>query len=91
MEIKFSYLHFFDDLWFFLTGKGVFAGRDFSKEEFLLEYDGERISFQEGKNRLENYPDGIGSFLYLFNIKQKKCLYVSLCARSYNNHILLVF
>ena len=37
---------------FFLTGKGVFAGRDFSKGEFLLEYDGERISFQEGKKTI---------------------------------------
>ena len=90
MEVKFSYLHFFDDLCF-LTGKRVFAGRDFSKGKFLFEYDGERISFQEGKNRLENYPDGIGSFFYLFNFKQKKSWYVSFYARSHNNHIKLVF
>ena len=57
---------------FFSTGKGVFAGRDFGKGEFLLEYDGERISFKEGKNRLENYPDGIGSFLYLSTSNKRR-------------------
>ena len=35
MEVKFSYLHFFDDLCF-LTGKGVFAEEILLKENFSL-------------------------------------------------------
>ena len=54
------------------TGKGVFASRDFCEGEFLLEYDGEIISYLEGQRRMANYPERLGSFLYGFTFKKKK-------------------
>jgi hypothetical protein len=61
-----------------LTGKGVFAGRDFCEGEFLLEYDGELVSFEEGKRRFEKYPSNVGSFIFLFNFIGKKYWYVDI-------------
>nr|XP_022306025.1 uncharacterized protein LOC111112653 isoform X4 [Crassostrea virginica] len=55
-----------------IIGKGVFASRDFCEGEFLLEYDGEIISYLEGQRRMANYPERLGSFLYGFTFKKKK-------------------
>jgi histone-lysine N-methyltransferase SETD8 len=56
----------------YISGKGVFALRDFSKGEFLLEYDGELLSYKEGARRMKEYDENIGSFIYLFTFKDKK-------------------
>ena len=54
------------------SGKGVFALRNFAEGEFLLEYQGELISYKEGSRRMAEYPQHLGSFIYLFNYKNKK-------------------
>ncbi|XP_048750683.2 uncharacterized protein LOC125662490 [Ostrea edulis] len=61
-------VRFIDDV----IGKGVFALRDFSKGEFLLEYEGELLNFKEGSRRMKEYPQHLGSYIYLFNFKNKK-------------------
>uniref|UniRef100_A0A8W8NXV7 SET domain-containing protein n=1 Tax=Magallana gigas TaxID=29159 RepID=A0A8W8NXV7_MAGGI len=55
-----------------VIGKGVFALRDFSKGEFLLEYAGELLRFAEGRKRMKDYPLNLGSFIYLFSFKDKQ-------------------
>lgn len=60
----------------FLVGKGVFALRDFSKGEFLLEYAGELLRFAEGRKRMKDYPLNLGSYIYLFSFKDKQFWYV---------------
>nr|XP_034322321.1 N-lysine methyltransferase KMT5A-like [Crassostrea gigas] len=39
----------------------VFAIRDFSKGEFLLEYAGELLRFAEGRKRIKDYPLILGT------------------------------
>jgi SET domain-containing protein len=43
----------------FFVGKGVIAVKDYSKGEFILEYDGELISKAEGERKL--YASTVGS------------------------------
>lgn len=48
-------------------GYGVFANRDYGPSEFLLEYSGELLSIQEGKDRYSQYKASDGSFLFFYN------------------------
>ncbi|PIK59075.1 putative histone-lysine N-methyltransferase pr-set7-like [Apostichopus japonicus] len=56
-------------------GSGVFCEKRFKKGDFLLEYQGELISQEEGEHREANYPEDKGSFLYFFCHNGKtKCI-----------------
>ncbi|XP_062606599.1 uncharacterized protein LOC134268369 isoform X2 [Saccostrea cucullata] len=49
-----------------IIGKGVFAVKDFKEGEFVLEYDGEYITREDGKKREETYPLSLGSYIFFF-------------------------
>ena len=55
-------------------GRGVFATKTFNKEEFIVEYAGELISYQEAKKREKKYSEdsAIGCYMYFFEFKSKK-------------------
>ncbi|XP_033730273.1 N-lysine methyltransferase KMT5A-like, partial [Pecten maximus] len=57
---------------FLKNRKGVFATRKFRKGDFLLEYHGEFIPYQEGKTRENAYPLKFGSFIFFLNWKNKR-------------------
>ena len=57
---------------FNVSGKGVFATKDFRAGEFLLEYHGELISNEEACRREQCYPSRLGSFLFFFKLRKKE-------------------
>ncbi|CAC5403206.1 unnamed protein product [Mytilus coruscus] len=74
-------------------GKGVFTSRDFKKGDFLLEYEGELLSSEEGVSRLDDHvASGIGCYVFFFKNKDEKKLsidgtYSRLKARYVNDGI----
>ena len=54
-------------------GRGVFATRYFQKGDFVCEYAGEMISYQQAKKREEMYgkDPSIGCYMYFFEHKSK--------------------
>jgi histone-lysine N-methyltransferase SETD8 len=54
-------------------GRGIFATRSFARGEFVCEYAGEIISYQEAKRREETYAsdETIGCYMYFFEHKSK--------------------
>eukprot|EP00116_Pleurobrachia_bachei_P014438 sb/3474700/ len=56
-------------------GRGVFSNRHFNRKEFVVEYSGTLISFEEAKRREAEYaehPDKFGCYMYYFSFKNKK-------------------
>ena len=55
-------------------GRGVVSTRHFIKDELVCEYSGELISYEEAKNREEEYgkDTSIGCYMYYFKYKTKK-------------------
>lgn len=67
-------------------GRGVFASRDFQRNEFVCEYSGELISHVEAKKREKQYgeDDNIGCYMYYLQSNNKKywwvkCIHEQLC------------
>ena len=59
---------FLSSLHSLFTGRAVFTSRQFKKEEFLLHYDGELITAEEGEKREEVEETG---FRFFFQYKQR--------------------
>ncbi|XP_071150859.1 cell adhesion molecule Dscam2-like isoform X2 [Mytilus edulis] len=55
-----------------VKGKGVFASKFFKKGDFLMEYHGELISGNDGKRRLTQYPNSVGSYIMFFRFAEKE-------------------
>lgn len=55
----------------YISGKGVFTEKKQPKEAFLLEYEGELITKEEGLIREKTYPERFGSFLIFFHTGKK--------------------
>jgi histone-lysine N-methyltransferase SETD8 len=55
-------------------GRGVFASRDFQRNEFVCEYSGELISYEEAKKRETQYGENtnIGCYMYYLRCNNKK-------------------
>jgi len=53
-----------------IKGISLVATRRFEVNEFVINYTGELLSKQEGENRFERYPNGVGSFLFFFNFNR---------------------
>ena len=55
-------------------GRGVVTTRGFTKGEFLCEYKGEMISYNEARKREKEYSKdpSIGCFMYYFEWRNKK-------------------
>jgi [histone H4]-lysine20 N-methyltransferase SETD8 len=55
-------------------GRGVFADKPFYKDDFIVEYAGELIPYQEAKDREKKYSEDptIGCYMYFFEFKTKK-------------------
>ena len=56
-------------------GRGVFTNRPFARKEFIVEYSGTLISYDEAKKREAKYasePDKYGCYMYYFVFKSKK-------------------
>jgi len=55
-----------------ISGDGVFTTQEFSRGDFLLEYKGDLINYDEAQRREKEYADAdLGSFLYFFKYKGK--------------------
>ena len=54
-------------------GKGVVATKNFEKDEFLLEYSGDLMTYEEGRKKHEEYAKNhkIGSYIYDFKFQEK--------------------
>lgn len=55
----------------FLTGRGVFALASFSRGDFVAEYRGEMIDFNESQRRRRIYHDKCAVFMFDFKWKGK--------------------
>ncbi|XP_070550916.1 N-lysine methyltransferase KMT5A-A-like, partial [Ptychodera flava] len=56
-----------------VKGKGVFAVRNFKKGDYLMWYDGERLTGKEAAEREDVYDrTGDGSYMYFFKEKGKQ-------------------
>ncbi|XP_063695041.1 N-lysine methyltransferase KMT5A-like isoform X2 [Bolinopsis microptera] len=56
-------------------GRGVFSTRHFARKEFIVEYSGTLISYDEAKRREAEYiqePEKYGCYMYYFVFKNKK-------------------
>ncbi|KAL5257465.1 hypothetical protein ACHWQZ_G012417 [Mnemiopsis leidyi] len=56
-------------------GRGVFSTRHFERKEFIVEYSGTLISYEEAKKREAEYvkePEKYGCYMYYFVFKNKK-------------------
>ena len=56
-------------------GRGVFSTRHFNRKEFIVEYSGTLISYEEAKRREAEYvkePEKYGCYMYYFVFKNKK-------------------
>ena len=56
-------------------GRGVFSSRHFARKEFIVEYSGTLISYDEAKRREAEYiqePEKYGCYMYYFVFKNKK-------------------
>ena len=52
-------------------GRGIITRRAYAPSEFVCEYVGELITFNDGKRREMEYDESIGSFLYFFHHNAK--------------------
>ncbi|XP_055999196.1 uncharacterized protein LOC125672892 isoform X3 [Ostrea edulis] len=58
-----------------VIGKGLFANKEYTAGEFIMEYAGELINRKEGLKREKCYPLEKGSYIYFFLFDSKKfCL-----------------
>ena len=55
----------------------MFTKRPFLKNDFLLEYKGELISYEEGCHREDTYSPDVGNFLFFFKNGCKSLWYSS--------------
>ncbi|CAJ0579042.1 unnamed protein product, partial [Mesorhabditis spiculigera] len=57
-----------------IKGRGIRAGTSFKKNEFVVEYRGDMIDYQEAKEREKEYALNpmLGSYMYFFEYKNKK-------------------
>lgn len=56
-------------------GRGIFSNRHFARKEFVVEYSGTLISWEEAKKREEKYakePETYGCYMYYFSFKNRK-------------------
>lgn len=55
-------------------GRGIFANKDLSKGDFVVEYAGDLMSLEEGKAREDEYSEDaeIGCYIYFFSFKGKR-------------------
>jgi SET domain-containing protein len=61
-----------DLLFLFILGKGLFADKEYSPGEFIVEYAGDLINRKEGLKREKYYPQEKGSYIYFFLFNSKK-------------------
>lgn len=62
-------------------GRGVFSTRHFERKEFIVEYSGTLISYEEAKKREAEYvkePEKYGCYMYYFVFKNKKYWWVKI-------------
>lgn len=52
-------------------GRGIVATRNFNPKDFIVEYKGELIGYQEAKKRQKNLTDEEGNFMFFFKFKEK--------------------
>lgn len=64
----------------YFVGKGLFASKEYSPGEFIVEYAGELINRKEGLKREKCYPLEKGSYIYFFLFDSKKYWYVQYLA-----------
>ena len=58
-------------------GRGIIAARPFYHGDYLCQYAGETISYQEAKKREKAYmQDNIGCYMFYFNHKSAKLWWV---------------
>ncbi|CAD6190289.1 unnamed protein product [Caenorhabditis auriculariae] len=57
-----------------LKGRGIRAGRNFEKGDFVVEYKGEMLEYSAAKTLEEKYANdsSIGSYMYFFTYNNKK-------------------
>jgi len=55
-------------------GRGIFANKDLSKGDFVVEYAGDLMSLEEGKAKEDEYSEDaeIGCYIYFFSFKGKR-------------------
>jgi len=55
-------------------GRGIFANKDLSKGDFIVEYAGDLMSLEEGKAKEDEYSEDaeIGCYIYFFSFKGKR-------------------
>ena len=55
----------FKNSFFMLVGVGVFAMRDIKKGELIAYYEGDKIGFEEGQNRVAEYKkNGVDDYIF---------------------------
>ena len=52
-------------------GRGVIADRSFKKGDFLCCYKGDLLSKTEGKRRMHEYEEKLGSYIFFFQTQWK--------------------
>ena len=52
-------------------GRGIITRRAYAPSEFVCEYVGELITFNDGRRREMEYDQSLGSFLYFFHHNAK--------------------
>lgn len=50
-------------------GRGIIAGRDFARGEYVVEYSGELINFDEARKREAIYSQDISTGCYMYYFK----------------------
>ena len=53
----------------------MFSSKPFARKEFIVEYSGQLISYEEAKKREREYslePEKYGCYMYYFVFKNKK-------------------
>ena len=65
-------------------GRGVVSTTPLKRGDFVCEYSGELITFDEAKRREKDYSDdsSIGCYMYYFEYKNTKYWYVKPIANS---------
>jgi len=55
-------------------GRGIFANKDLKRGDFVVEYSGDLMSLEEGKEKEEEYSEDaeIGCYIYYFSFKGKR-------------------
>ena len=52
-------------------GRGVLAKRKYNAGDYVCEYDGELITYNEGRQRESEYDQSMGCYLYFFEYNSK--------------------